>query len=50
MNQIEPITSTVPYMVAVGNHEFKEYISSYNNTVLLFTHNVNDNFSNFTHY
>ena len=35
MNQIEPIASKIPYMVAVGNHEFKEYVSSRNNTILV---------------
>ena len=35
MNQIEPIASKIPYMVAVGNHEFKEYVSSRNNTIIL---------------
>ena len=29
MNQIEPIASKIPYMVAVGNHEFKEYAQQY---------------------
>ena len=52
MNQIEPIASKIPYMVAVGNHEFKEYVSSRNNTIILvvYSNNVNHNFSNFTHY
>ena len=29
MNQIQPIASKIPYMVAVGNHEFKEYAQQY---------------------
>lgn len=35
MNQMEPIASKIPYMVAVGNHEFKEYVSSRNNAILM---------------
>ena len=53
MNQIEPIASKIPYMVAVGNHEFKEYVGSHNNIHIvqwLIVYNVNHNFSNFTHY